>query len=246
MSFWMSSFVGNFRESNEDCFVYEKIGEFVLMILADGMGGHKNGEIASSNAVKIVKDFVRENLNLYKNYSTLLVDALCEANKIIYEENLKLGNSSDIKSQMGTTIETVLIHDTNMFYAHVGDSRIYSKYKDEFRQLTTDHSYAQFLFSKGAITELELKNHSEKNKLLRAIGSERFVDVDISTKGLRKGEIILICSDGLTNELNDFEISAVLDLKDNPREMVEELIERVKTTTPARDNVTVGIYKNEV
>lgn len=244
MSVYMSSYIGNFRENNEDSFLFETIKDFELMILADGMGGHKNGDVASSMAVKIVREFIFTNLKLYKNYSNLLVDAVCEANKIIYERNSKL--ESNLKSKMGTTIEVVLIHNSNMFLAHVGDSRVYSKFKNDFIQLTTDHSYAQFLYSNGAITEDELKNHSEKNRILRAVGTDKSIDVDVFTRGLQKGEIILICSDGLTNELSEFEIKFALDKFTNPKEMVDGLIDLVKNNTPARDNVTVGIYKNEV
>lgn len=244
MSVYMSSYIGNFRENNEDSFLFETIKDFELMILADGMGGHKNGDVASSMAVKIVREFIFTNLKLYKNYSNLLVDSVCEANKIIYERNSKL--ESNLKSKMGTTIEVVLIHNSNMFLAHVGDSRVYSKFKNDFIQLTTDHSYAQFLYSNGAITEDELKNHSEKNRILRAVGTDKSIDVDVFTRGLQKGEIILICSDGLTNELSEFEIKFALDKFTNSKEMVDGLIDLVKNNTPARDNVTVGIYKNEV
>lgn len=244
MSFWMSSFVGNFRENNEDSFLFEKIEDFELMILADGMGGHKNGEIASSYAVKIVEEFIKNNLKLYKNYSNLLVDAVCEANKIIFEKNS--GLESSLKSRMGTTLEVVLLHNSNMFFAHVGDSRIYSKFERDFIQLTTDHSYAQFLFSNGAITEDELKNHSEKNRILRAVGTDKNLEVDVFSRGLRKNEYILLCSDGLTNELSDEVISSVIGDCESPEKIVAKLIDLVKNTTPARDNVTVGIYKNEV
>lgn len=244
MSYWMSSYVGNFRENNEDSFLFETIEDFELMILADGMGGHKNGDIASAMAVKIVREFISNNLKFYKSYSNLLVDAVCEANKIIYEKNSAM--ESSLKLKMGTTLEVVLIHNSNMFFAHVGDSRIYSKFKSDFIQLTTDHSYAQFLYSNGAITADELKNHSEKNRILRAVGTDKSVEVDVYTRGLQKGEIILICSDGLTNELNEFEISFALDKFENPQKMAEGLVDLVKNNTPARDNVTVGIYKNEV
>ncbi|MCI5997698.1 MAG: Stp1/IreP family PP2C-type Ser/Thr phosphatase [Peptoniphilaceae bacterium] len=245
MSFYINSDKGNIRELNEDSFLFEKIDEFLILILADGMGGHRNGELASMNAVTIVRDYVKENYKLYNNYSVLLLDAFCFANTKIYEQNINSSDSGEIASFMGTTLEGVIVLDNNVFLAHVGDSRIYVKNKFGFKQITKDHSLVEYLYSKGAITKDEADNFENKNSILRAIGTEKFVEVDTETFTINAGDIILICSDGLTNELSDDEIDEVLALNEDEKIMVERLISMTKNKE-AKDNITVGIFKNEV
>lgn len=245
MSFYIDSDKGNIRELNEDSFLFEKIDEFLIFILADGMGGHRNGELASINAVTIVRDYVKENYKLYNNYSVLLLDAFCLANTKIYEQNINSSDSGEIASFMGTTLEGVIVLHNNVFLAHVGDSRIYIKNKFGFKQITKDHSLVEYLYSKGAITKDEADNFENKNSILRAIGTEKFVEVDTETFTINAGDIILICSDGLTNELSDDEIDEVLALNEDEKIMVERLISMTKNKE-AKDNITVGIFKNEV
>lgn len=245
MSFYIDSDKGNIRELNEDSFLFEKIDEFLIFILADGMGGHRNGELASINAVTIVRDYVKENYKLYNNYSVLLLDAFCLANTKIYEQNINSSDSGEIASFMGTTLEGVIVLNNNVFLAHVGDSRIYIKNKFGFKQITKDHSLVEYLYSKGAITKDEADNFENKNSILRAIGTEKFVEVDTETFTINAGDIILICSDGLTNELSDDEIDEVLALNEDEKIMVERLISMTKNKE-AKDNITVGIFKNEV
>lgn len=245
MSFYMSSDKGNVRKNNEDSFLFETYEKLNILILADGVGGHEDGEIASSYAVNIVMKYIKSNYKLYSDYLHLLVDAFCEANKVIYEINLEKNSGENKISNrlMGTTLEVLLFDEDILCFGHVGDSRIYIK-DDNFRLLTKDHSLVQYLYSSGALTEEEVKNYNDKNSILRAIGMEKHVEVDVNSIRIKPKDIVLVCSDGLTNELDDDKISEMLDFKYSAKEMVDNIISTVKNGL-ARDNVTVGIFKND-
>lgn len=245
MSFYMNSDKGNVRKNNEDSFLFESFEKLNILILADGIGGHERGEVASNCAVNVVMNYIKDNYKLYSNYSHLLVDAFCEANKIIYQMNLeKISEYEPIsRKTMGTTLETLLIDGDTLYFAHVGDSRIYIK-DDNFKMLTKDHSLVQYLYSSGALTEEEVENYNDKNSLLRAIGTEKYIEVDVDSMKIKTNDILLVCSDGLTNEMSDDAISEMLDLKYSAKEMVDNIISTVKNGL-ARDNVTVGIFKND-
>ena len=245
MSFYMDSDRGNVRQNNEDSFLFEQFEKLNILILADGVGGHEDGEIASGYAVNIVMEYIKSNYKLYSDYLHLLVDAFCEANKVIYEINLEKNSEENKISNrlMGTTLEVLLFDGDVLYFGHVGDSRIYIK-DDNFRLLTKDHSLVQYLYSSGALTEEEVKNYNDKNSILRAIGMEKHVEVDVSSVRIKPKDIILVCSDGLTNELDDDKISEMLDFKYSAKEMVDNIISTVKSGL-ARDNVTVGIFKND-
>ena len=245
MSFYMDSDRGNVRQNNEDSFLFEQFEKLNILILADGVGGHEDGEIASGYAVNIVMEYIKSNYKLYSDYLHLLVDAFCEANKVIYEINLEKNSEENKISNrlMGTTLEVLLFDGDVLYFGHVGDSRIYIK-DDNFRLLTKDHSLVQYLYSSGALTEEEVKNYNDKNSILRAIGMEKHVEVDVSSVRIKPKDIILVCSYGLTNELDDDKISEMLDFKYSAKEMVDNIISTVKNGL-ARDNVTVGIFKND-
>lgn len=245
MSFYMDSDRGNVRQNNEDSFLFEQFEKLNILILADGVGGHEDGEIASGYAVNIVMEYIKSNYKLYSDYLHLLVDAFCEANKVIYEINLEKNSEENKISNrlMGTTLEVLLFDGDVLYFGHVGDSRIYIK-DDNFRLLTKDHSLVQYLYSSGALTEEEVKNYNDKNSILRAIGMEKHVEVDVSSVRIKPKDIIIVCSDGLTNELDDDKISEMLDFKYSAKEMVDNIISTVKNGL-ARDNVTVGIFKND-
>lgn len=243
MSFYMYSDKGNVRANNEDSFLFEKYDELNILILADGMGGHEYGEVASKAATNFVMNFIKSNYKFYSDYCSLLLDAFCNANRIVYESNSKnVSEFNEIKKKMGTTLETLLIVNNKLFFAHVGDSRIYKKDKIEFKQITKDHSLVEFLFSNGAITKDEADNFKDKNSILRAIGIDEHIEVDTGSIELNSGDVLLVCSDGLTNELSNEEIEIILNEEKDSKELVDMLIDKVKSGS-AKDNVTVGIFK---
>ncbi len=167
------------------------------------MGGANAGEEASKIAAKAVKEYIKNNFIKIERdkvgLESLVRKAIVEANKKVF------GLSRDVAKYrgMGTTLIVVLIYRGRMYIGHVGDSRVYRIRQNVFRQITKDHSYVQELVKEGSITQEEARMHPQKNVLLKAIGVEEKISPDIITKGFVKGDIILICSDGLTNMLED-------------------------------------------
>ena len=211
MRFYGQTDIGLRREKNEDAISLPEENEGIkLFILADGMGGAKAGEKASQLAIKIVRDHIR--LNFIKIERTkeeieeVIRKAMVEANKKIYELSMEYEEYNG----MGTTLLVVLIYRGRLYVGHIGDSRVYRLRQTVLRQLTKDHSYVQELLRQGSITAEEAKNHPQKNVLLKVLGGDRDVSPDIFTKGFVKGDIILLCSDGLTNMVEDKNIYEII------------------------------------
>ena len=172
-----------------------------------------------------------------ENILSLIRSAIEYANMIVYEkakENAELEN-------MGTTLEVCLIYNNKAFIGHVGDSRIYRIRKNIFRKLTEDHSYVQELVKDGTITKEEAVHHPKKNMLMKAIGCTPFVEPDIMVKGFLKDDIIVICSDGLTNMLTDQEI---YDYTINNIDYSAEMLVNRANELGGHDNITVVILYN--
>ena len=235
--------IGKARDMNQDCFYVSDLNkdEIKLYIVADGMGGYKGGEIASSLAVKSVKNFVFNNFKKSRkdreSILQLLKAAIEYANMIVYEKSKEDPELQD----MGTTLDACLIYNNKVFIGHVGDSRVYRIRKNFMRKLTSDHSYVEKLVKEGTITKEEAYNHPKKNMLMKALGCNSLVQPDLICKGFLKDDILLMCSDGLTNMLRDNEIYNIL-LK-NPDNPVEALI-RNANNLGGHDNITVVIVDN--
>ena len=240
MKAFAKSDVGKVREMNQDYFYISKPEEKVqLFIVADGMGGYKGGEIASRLAVETSKSYILNNFDSIESNDKeeilkLIKSAIEYANLVVYEkskENKELEN-------MGTTIDVCLVLGNKVYIGHVGDSRVYRKRKDYFRKLTTDHSYVQKLVSDGTITKEEAYNHPKKNMLIKALGCSNFVEPDVMVKGFLKDDILLMCSDGLTNMLKDEEI--VKTINENPIEACNNLVSKANENG-GYDNITAVI-----
>ena len=235
--------VGKVREMNQDYFYASDINidNLKLFILADGMGGYKGGEIASRLAVESSKNFIFNNYTKYKKdragILNLIGDSIEYANMLVYE---KAQSSSDLVD-MGTTIDVCILFNNKVFIGHVGDSRVYRIRKNIIRKLTVDHSYVEKLLREGTITKEEAYNHPKKNMLMKAIGCKNLVEPDLICKGFLKDDILLMCSDGLTNMLRDSEIYNTL-LK-NPEHPEEALISQANQMG-GLDNITTVIIDN--
>ncbi len=211
MRFYGLTDVGVKRENNEDSISLPSENDGIkLFILADGMGGAKAGEKASQLAIKTIRDYVR--LNFIKIERTkeeieeVIRKAMVEANKQIFELSMEYKEFNG----MGTTVVVVLIYRGRIYIGHIGDSRVYRLRQSVLRQLTKDHSYVQELVRQGTITIEEAKDHPQKNVLLKALGCDRDIVPDVITKGFVKGDIILLCSDGLTNMVDDKNIYEII------------------------------------
>ena len=240
MQFYSISDRGKQRFNNEDCCVAKSIGRYTVLILADGMGGHSGGEIASSKAIETVLAAFEEKLTrplIPAQIFSLLSSALKSANDSIYELSL----SDPALHGMGTTIDICIISDNNAYIAHIGDSRVYHITHDgKINLVTKDHSLMQYMIEKGELTEEQAQHHPQKNVITRALGTSQGVQEDIATLKLSEGDRLLLCSDGLTNMLEEKVISDVVLQNPQPEVAVPELIRRANDAG-GDDNITVII-----
>jgi len=236
---------GMVREHNEDCFLIVPESGFAL--LADGMGGHLAGEVASAMAVDQInqhlltafRDPPRESNGSFE--SGTLVDAIKLANAAIHEASM----TSREKAGMGTTIVAVAFHGNRLTVAHVGDSRLYRFRQGKLQQITEDHSMVQELLRRGLISPEEARTSANKNLVTRALGVDPIVDVDVKDDRIETGDIYLLCSDGLNDVLMDDEIATILaehgqDLEVSTQHMVEEVNRR-----GGPDNVSVVLIRTD-
>ncbi|MBQ3006857.1 MAG: Stp1/IreP family PP2C-type Ser/Thr phosphatase [Clostridia bacterium] len=190
---------GFVRDNNQDSYTAcELSGGAVLAVVCDGMGGAAEGALASSEGIKAVREYVCERyLEDMSDLSirTMLVSAVENANKHIYN----LSKTNDSYEGMGTTVVAVLIAKSFLYIAHAGDSRAYKLSGGELVQLTRDHSVVQNMLEKGEITAEEAVDHPSKHIITRALGVDDFIKVDFGQEPFDEDEILLLCSDGLTN-----------------------------------------------
>lgn len=234
--------IGKARDMNQDYYYVSPIeSDIKLYILADGMGGYKGGEIASNLAVNCAKNYICNNWPKIEKdkieIMNLINSSIEYANMIVYEKSLEIEELHD----MGTTLEVVILWNNKVFIGHVGDSRVYRIRKNVMRRLTTDHSYVEKLIKDGSITKDEAYHHPNKNMLLKALGCNNLVKPDVFYKGFLKGDILLMCSDGLTNMLKESEIYSVL--LNNPDKPEVALINEANRMGGI-DNITAIIVDN--
>jgi protein phosphatase len=231
---YVKSDVGLVRENNEDSYAFLPPE---LFIVADGMGGHVAGEIASQMAATMVQEYITQ----HKNDAApeiLLEQAIMKANSLIYqmsEQKLECRG-------MGTTVTAAYIKGDTVYYGHVGDSRMYLIQKENMRQITEDHSLVWELVKSGNITMAEASVHPQRNILTRALGTSPDVKVDIGSFTWVPGDVILLCSDGLTNMVDDQTIVKLVENRSDSAGL-ENLVEQAKAAG-GLDNITVILAQN--
>ncbi len=232
---------GRVRKINEDS-CYNDPEQMGLYIVADGMGGHQAGEVASSLAVETLSTVLRDSLmggNARSSYiEDVMRDAVVATNRTVYD----LATSKSGYSGMGTTVVVCIVRKNHLHVAHIGDSRAYLLRDGILKQLTTDHSLVQELLSKGRITEEEALDHPRKNILTRALGTDPAVEVDTMNIALKSGDTILLCTDGITNHVDPLEIKGFLT--ENPPETACREMIRLANDRGGFDNMTVLIIEN--
>ncbi len=228
--------IGKVRKINEDSCAVHGSGEFPYAIVADGMGGHEAGEVASRMAVDIIENHLRHNLEpglSFVETGEVVRQAFLCANNIIYTY---AKNHYKVMG-MGTTATLAMIYQDNVITAHVGDSRAYKINADGIRQITRDHSYVQELVMRGELSPEAAKTHPKRNFITRAMGAEDVVKVDITIQDY-EGGLILLCSDGLTNFVDDDEIFEKMIRKEKLNENLAELV-ALANERGGRDNITI-------
>ena len=243
MDAWGLTDAGNVRTQNQDFYRIEPLGDKVLLaVVCDGMGGAKSGNVASRLACEVFTEEVKRSFRremTQNELEAMLRTAVKLANISVYEHS----QLSEEYSGMGTTLVAALIVDTAALVINVGDSRAYALDNDGIRCITVDHSLVEIMVQRGELTHEQAKNHPGKNLSTRAVGTEKQVYADIFRVPLARGECLLLCTDGLSNQMADQEILfEVLHgaRKDN---CCQRLLEIAKNRG-APDNVTAILLKN--
>ena len=226
--------IGRKRKLNQD-FVYssdEPVGNLPnVYIVADGMGGHQAGDYASKCTVETM---VREIRGCFEKSP---IRILSKAIRIANDQVRKKAREDESLLGMGTTVVAATCLGKYLQVANVGDSRLYI-INDEVRQITRDHSLVEELDRMGGIDREAARNHPDKNIITRAIGARDTIEIDFFHEELKSGDIVLMCSDGLTNMLEDEEIGRILRSQGTIEERAEELIEAANQNG-GRDNIAV-------
>ncbi len=233
--------IGKVRDLNEDSFFIPD-SDLKLFIIADGMGGHNAGEVASKIAIDSIKAFLTKNLGQSGNTSedfiqSTLKEAIVHANRLIYLKSLE----EEKYKGMGTTL-TVMLVLSKIFIGHVGDSRAYLLKDNKAFQITQDHSLVAELVRNGSITESEAKIHPQRNIITRALGTEENIIVDLYTLDIEKNNIIILCTDGLSNLVNMDEVKEIVEGSKSVEDGCQNLIS-LANERGGYDNITVLIIK---
>lgn len=230
--------IGKNREMNQD-YVYTSenaVGNLPnLFIVADGMGGHKAGEFASKFTVETIVESVRTNEQ--KEPVRIIEEAIQTANR----ELIQKARQDETMAGMGTTVVVVTVIGDKAFVANVGDSRMYVIGK-EISQITRDHSLVEEMVRMGELAKDAAKDHPDKNIITRAVGAAQDVDVDFFEVELYPQDYILMCSDGLTNMVEDEDIRRIVQSQRDVAERVEKLVETANDHG-GHDNITVVVIE---
>lgn len=241
------SHVGKVRKNNEDYCMGEIIqteGDFIgIFALADGMGGHKKGEVASKIAVESIIDFLKENISQSGGIKMDYLDDIIKqgynyANKKIYAKALEDSSCEG----MGTTLVVAVIYKNDVIIANVGDSRGYLLHNNDFRKITKDHSVVEELVNANLITEEEARCHPRRNQITRAMGVEEIIIVDIFREKLEKDDILLLATDGLTGCVEDESIKNIIEQDKGIKEICQDLINEANNNS-GKDNISVILSK---
>jgi len=237
-SYFGISHIGNVREENEDTFSHFETVNGSFFVLCDGMGGIKGGKEAAEITINFIEEYLSENWE--ENPKKLLQNALEYTNSNVYQ----YFKEKETRINPGTTIVLALIRDNKVYYAHAGDSRIYYQTGKKIFALTKDHSYVMNLVDKKIITEEEAREHLRKNEITKAIGIKETADPSICKDYISPSDndYILLCSDGLTNELSNKEILKIL-LNNKEIDKKVSLLINNALETGGNDNITVQLIR---
>ncbi len=232
--------VGLKRKLNEDSACYLERQNFKVYVVADGMGGHNAGEVASKMAAEQIVGYVDENYSL-EDEESLISKAIKSANEEIY----KFSKTNDKLNGMGTTVTACLVTSQNIYVANVGDSCCMAIKNGELKKITKAHSLVQELLDSGTISEFEAINHPKRNIITRALGTSMDVDVDVFKLKALEYDLFILCSDGLTNEVTKDEILRIISNENNYISIANDLVNLAKEKG-GRDNITVLLFGGEM
>jgi len=241
-SFAFKSDIGKVRTTNEDQVVaMVNRHQDILLAVADGMGGHARGDLASRLAMQSLTKGFKNTFGLLtsKTAGLWLRQQVVQANRTIYQEAQK---SSSLK-EMGTTLVIALIVNKDLIILNIGDSRVYLFENGQLTQATEDQTYVEYLFRQGKITEAQKLTHPQRHVLLNALGLNTSVSYDLKITPYQ-GQTILVCSDGLYNNLTDGELTTIIRSSDSVNQKVDSFI-HLANANGGNDNIAVAIWEPE-
>lgn len=238
MDYGYKTDTGKVRELNEDRYLFINADDYVLLAVADGMGGHNAGDVASQMAID---EILKYNLNLgfFDNTIENIKKCIDDVNFKIY----RYGVDNPGCHGMGTTLTLSVIIGNKVYVANVGDSRGYV-INDEVKKITVDHSYVEELVKIGKLTEEEAKYHPNRNQITRAIGTANKVEVDIFTFDKKENDIICLCSDGFYNMLTNDNMTGEFNSCSTLQEAIDNLV-LTANENGGTDNITVVCYSDK-
>ncbi len=244
MKYTAISDIGQKRSVNEDRAAMFVRSDFVsLGVVADGMGGHNAGDVASEMAISLLEKYF---LSAHAEEFATLESIQSWFNHVVKELNTTIYNHSLIHENcqgMGTTfLAVILSHDVNVL-CHIGDSRAYEFVQDQLNQLTKDHSYVNVLVENGEISEEEAENHPQKNLIIKSLGTEKAIEPDIIPLSIPTYSHLLLCSDGLSNKVSKDEMSSIIGESTSVREKGRKLIQ-LANEHGGEDNISLVLIIN--
>ncbi|OQM46272.1 protein phosphatase [Anoxybacillus sp. UARK-01] len=233
--------VGKIRPHNEDCggIFKNKDGHYLAMV-ADGMGGHRAGDVASEMTISYLKKQWEETENITSPEiaERWLNEQIASINRLLFDHSLR-----HIECQgMGTTIVSAICTDQFVTIGHIGDSRCYLFNQHGFQQITEDHSLVNELVKTGQISKEDAEHHPRKNVLLRALGTEKSVKLDIKTIEVEERDRLLLCSDGLSNKVSEQSMMDILTSEQSLEEKAQALV-HLANEHGGEDNITLVIVE---
>ncbi|MFC4320229.1 Stp1/IreP family PP2C-type Ser/Thr phosphatase [Litchfieldia salsa] len=232
---------GKVRPHNEDsCGVFKNNDGLTLAVVADGMGGHRAGDVASSMATSLLKERWEQSSDIEtpEHAEKWLQTNISRLNSELYKHSQE--NSECLG--MGTTIDAVICSNTFATIAHIGDSRCYLSNTNGFNQLTNDHTLVNELVRSGQISKEDAEHHPRKNVILRALGTEQTVEIDMKTIIFEEEDMLLLCSDGLTNKIPELELKSILHTNEE-LEQKAQLLVQMANDNGGEDNITLVIVQ---
>lgn len=234
--------VGKIRDINQDAYYYIEDDKLPIFIVADGMGGHKAGEVASNLAISTIIRHYESSKEKILNKEMFIPQFLNESVELANDNLIEEASGDDELKGMGTTVTMCLILDNEVYIGHVGDSRAYLLRNGELSQITQDHSLVGELLRIGSITKDEAVNHPKKNIITRALGSNPKINVDVFNRELQNEDKIILCTDGLTNMVTEEKILEILLSSEIPSAVCSTLV-NISNEAGGIDNTTIMIIK---
>lgn len=243
MQIFFKTDVGLVRSCNQDACRYGELSDnCAYAVVCDGMGGANGGSVASSEAVdevsRVIVEEYRQDMS-DEELTEAMRNAVLSANSRVYNMSCE----TDSLRGMGTTVELAVIRNGVVQVVHAGDSRVYLVSGDNIEQVTTDHSLVQEMVERGQITQEEARVHPGRNYITRALGVERYLNVDCLSRSFPQGSILLMCTDGLTNYFNSNELLDII--KSTPHSDVTERLVSMAKERGGSDNITVAVILAE-